>query len=138
MDSAKSLIYIYLDGGMSHIDTFDLKPDWKQQGPVKGIATNVTGLKFSAHLPMLARHADKLAIIRSMRNQIKELMIKGNTFCIQVMSRGEVYSTQGSVLGLISCRVIRCPRYRVTFVLGVAIIYLEAAGFWIQNMIHYT
>lgn len=68
MDSAKSLIYIYLDGGMSHIDTFDLKPDWEQQGPVKGIATNVTGLKFSAHLPMLARHADKLAIIRSMHS----------------------------------------------------------------------
>lgn len=66
--SAKSVIYIYLDGGMSHIDTFDLKPDWKHQGPVDGIATNVTGLKFSAYLPLLARQADKLAIIRSMHS----------------------------------------------------------------------
>ena len=68
MGSAKSAIYIYLDGGMSHIDTFDLKPDWKHQGPVDAIATNVTGLKFSSYLPMLARHADKLAIIRSMHS----------------------------------------------------------------------
>ena len=137
MDSAKSLIYIYLDGGMSHIDTFDLKPGWKQQGPVKGIATNVTGLKFSAHLPMLARHADKLAIIRSMHSN-QGAHDQGQYFLHTSYEPREVYSTQGSVLGLISCRVIRCPRYRVTFVLGVAIIYLEAAGFWIQNMIHYT
>lgn len=64
--SAKRVIYIYLDGGMSHIDTFDLKPNWKDQGPVEGIKTNITGLKIAAYFPKLAKHMNKLAIIRSM------------------------------------------------------------------------
>ena len=66
--TAKQVIYIYLAGGMSHIDTFDLKPNWKDQGPVEGIQTNVTGLRIAAYFPNLARHMDKLAIIRSMNS----------------------------------------------------------------------
>lgn len=64
--TAKNVIYIYLSGGMSHIDTFDPKPDWKDQGPVKPIATNVGGIQISEYLPSLAKRMDKLAIIRSM------------------------------------------------------------------------
>jgi hypothetical protein len=66
--TAKQVIYIYLAGGMSHIDTFDLKPNWKDQGPVDAIQTNVTGLRIAAYFPNLARHMDKLAIIRSMNS----------------------------------------------------------------------
>lgn len=65
---AKQVIYIYLEGGMSHIDTFDLKPQWQGQGPVSGIKTNVTGLKVASYFPRLARHMDKVAIIRSMHS----------------------------------------------------------------------
>lgn len=64
--SAKSVIYIYLSGGMSHIDTFDPKPDWEQQGPVQAIKTNVSGIQVSEYLPRLAKRMDKLALIRSM------------------------------------------------------------------------
>jgi hypothetical protein len=64
--TARNVIYIYLSGGMSHIDTFDPKPSWKDQGPVQTIATNVSGIQFSGYLPNLAKRADKLAIIRSM------------------------------------------------------------------------
>jgi hypothetical protein len=64
--TARNVIYIYLSGGMSHIDTFDPKPGWKDQGPVQTIATNVSGIQFSGYLPNLAKRADKLAIIRSM------------------------------------------------------------------------
>ena len=66
--TAKQVIYIYLAGGMSHIDTFDLKPKWKDQGPVEGIQTNVTGLRIAAYFPNLSKHMDKLAIIRSMNS----------------------------------------------------------------------
>lgn len=64
--TARNVIYIYLSGGMSQIDTFDPKPNWEDQGPVKPIETNVSGIRFSEYLPGLARHADKMAIIRSM------------------------------------------------------------------------
>jgi hypothetical protein len=63
---ARNVIYIYLNGGMSHIDTFDPKPDWKDQGPVKAINTNVSGIQISQYLPGLAKRMDKLALIRSM------------------------------------------------------------------------
>ncbi|MDP4610127.1 MAG: DUF1501 domain-containing protein [Opitutales bacterium] len=64
--TAKSVIYIYLSGGMSHIDTFDPKPGWEQQGPVQTINTNVAGIRVSEYLPSLAKRMDKMAIIRSM------------------------------------------------------------------------
>ena len=66
--TARNVIYIYLSGGMSHIDTFDPKPKWKDQGPIRPINTNVSGIQFSEYLPSLAKHADKLAIIRSMHS----------------------------------------------------------------------
>lgn len=64
--TAKSVIYIYLGGGMSHIDTFDPKPNWEQQGPISPISTNVGGIQVSEFLPSLAKRMDKMAIIRSM------------------------------------------------------------------------
>lgn len=64
--TAKSVIYIYLGGGMSQLETFDPKPDWEQQGPVSPINTNVGGIRISENLPSLAQRMDKMAIIRSM------------------------------------------------------------------------
>lgn len=64
--TAKSVIYIYLSGGMSHIDTFDPKPKWDQQGPVETISTNVSGIQISSYLPQLAKRMNHMAVIRSM------------------------------------------------------------------------
>ena len=63
---AKSVILVFQTGGPSHLDTFDMKPDAPVgiRGEFKPIATNVPGIHFSEHLPLLARHADKLAIVR--------------------------------------------------------------------------
>lgn len=66
---AKRLIYLFMNGGMSHLDTFDLKPGHANQGETRPIQTNVPGLQMSQHLPILASHADKLAVIRSMFTQ---------------------------------------------------------------------
>lgn len=65
-DSAKSVIYLYMSGGMTHLDTFDPKVGHENQGPTKAIPTNVDGIEISEYLPQLANHADKMAIVRSM------------------------------------------------------------------------
>jgi hypothetical protein len=66
---AKRVIYLFMTGGMSHIDTFDLKPGHENQGSTKGIATSVPGCQISQHLPLLASQFDKMAVIRSMTTQ---------------------------------------------------------------------
>jgi hypothetical protein len=62
----RSCILLWMNGGPSQMDTFDLKPGHANGGPFKEIETNVPGVRISEHLPKLAKHADKLAIIRSM------------------------------------------------------------------------
>ncbi len=65
---AKSCIFVYLFGGPSHIDMWDMKPDAPDaiRGEFKPIATNVPGLHITEHLPRLAQMADRYAIVRSM------------------------------------------------------------------------
>ncbi len=70
---AKSVIQIWMWGGPCHIDTFDPKPEAGSDycGPLdKAIATNVDGMRVGQSLPLLAKHADKYAIIRSMTHGI--------------------------------------------------------------------
>ncbi len=62
----RSCILLWMNGGPSQMDTFDLKPGHKNGGPFKEIATRVPGMKFSEHMPRLATKAEHLAIIRSM------------------------------------------------------------------------
>ena len=65
---AKSAIMIYLPGGPSHMDMYDLKPDAPVEfrGEFKPIATNVPGVQICEHFPLQARMWDKLAVIRSL------------------------------------------------------------------------
>src|SRR5262245_11206897 len=51
---AKSCILLWMDGGPSHKDTFDLKPDSKGAGEFKPIKTSASGVEISEHLPKLA------------------------------------------------------------------------------------
>jgi len=65
--TARNVIYLYMNGGMSHLDTFDPKPDKADiMGLTKVINTNVDGIRISNNLPLTARQMDKLAVIRSM------------------------------------------------------------------------
>src|SRR5438270_1622616 len=65
--SRKSVILIWLAGGPSHIDMYDLKPNAPAEfrGEFKPIATNVTGVQVGEHLPRQARVMDRLAVVRS-------------------------------------------------------------------------
>jgi Protein of unknown function (DUF1501) len=64
----KSAIMIYLGGGPSHIDTYDLKPDAPAEfrGEFQSIATNVPGVRICEYLPRQAAMWDKLTVIRSL------------------------------------------------------------------------
>lgn len=67
----KSAIVLFCWGGISHLDTFDPKPDagTEIRGEFHPIQTNVPGIQLSEHLPGLAQRADKLAVIRSMHHK---------------------------------------------------------------------
>ncbi|MBI3877218.1 MAG: DUF1501 domain-containing protein [Verrucomicrobia bacterium] len=62
-----SVIYVFLKGGMSTIDTFDLKPDAPSEirGEFKAIPSNVPGIQVGEQLPRVARQMDKFSLIRS-------------------------------------------------------------------------
>lgn len=66
--SHKSLIVLWLWGGPSHLETFDLKPEAPSEyrGAFRPIRTNVEGIEISEHLPKLAKIADKFSLIRSL------------------------------------------------------------------------
>ncbi len=64
---AKSIILVYLSGGLSHHDSFDPKPDAPEEirGKYKPIASNVPGLYVGELLPHMAKTMDKLCLVRS-------------------------------------------------------------------------
>ena len=66
--TAKSVIFIFLPGGISHQESFDPKPyaPIEYRGPLKSIATNVDGVEIGELWKQTAQVADKLAICRSM------------------------------------------------------------------------
>ena len=65
---ARSLILVFLTGGLSHLDSLDMKPDAPEgiRGEFRPIATRAPGVQICEHLPELARCADRLAIVRSL------------------------------------------------------------------------
>lgn len=72
--SKKSVIMVYLSGGISHQDTVDLKPDAPDgiRGEFKPIGSKVSGIELCELLPKLSSCTDKMAIIRSVVGQLDE------------------------------------------------------------------
>lgn len=68
----KSCIFIYQYGGLSHLDSWDPKPQGPAEirGPYQPIATSVPGFRVGELMPQLARFADRLAVIRSMSHGV--------------------------------------------------------------------
>ena len=107
---AKSVILLWLWGGPSHLDTFDMKPHApvEYRGPYAPIATNVPGIDICELLPHLARRADRYAIIRSLHCSSDDHGVAGTigltgsdagatSLSGQVLA-GDVKPTHGSVL----------------------------------------
>ncbi len=67
---AKSCIIIYTWGGMSHYESFDPKPEAPVdiRGEFKPIKTATPGIHFCEHIPLIAKHSNKLAVVRSVHH----------------------------------------------------------------------
>jgi hypothetical protein len=85
---AKSCILLMLTGGPSHLDTWDMKPDAPSEirGPFRPIKTNVPGIEISEIFPLMARHADKYAIVRSVHHEAAAIHETG----LQLMQTGSL------------------------------------------------
>lgn len=78
---ARSVIFLWLWGGPSHLDTFDPKPQapLEYRGPFNSIATSIAGIRFCELFPQLAVRAHKLAIIRSLQTRSNDHGVAGTT-----------------------------------------------------------
>ncbi|MFT7641226.1 MAG: hypothetical protein ACI9G1_002972, partial [Pirellulaceae bacterium] len=67
---ARSVIVMFCWGGMSHIDTFDMKPDAGAEirGLFQPVATSVAGIHITEHLPLISKQIQHLAIVRSVHH----------------------------------------------------------------------
>ena len=100
----KAVIQLWLAGGPSHLDTYDLKPTAPAEirGEFKPIATNVPGVQISEHLPRQARIMDKLAVVRSAyhtnagHGMGSQWMLTGYQPTIEV--NDNIYPSTGSVV----------------------------------------
>ncbi len=121
---ARACIVFFLDGGAPHQDTFDLKPEAPAgiRGEFKPIATNVPGIKISEHFPRIARHADKLALVRSVHvgSDVHEVgtyaMLSGAVFKGRVVPDAtretpEDHPSIGSVISYLRGRGLDLPGY---------------------------
>lgn len=85
--SAKSVIFIFLSGGLGQQDSFDLKPDAPDtiRGEFNPISTATPGLQICEHLPMLAQRSNKWALVRSLTHPYNDhsqghmVMMSGRT-----------------------------------------------------------
>jgi hypothetical protein len=67
--SRKQVIYLFMTGAMSHVDTFDPKPGSEVQGDTKVINTKTSGVKFGEYMKKLAGLSNELAILRGMSQE---------------------------------------------------------------------
>src|SRR5262249_59118761 len=65
----RACILLWMNGGPSQLDTFDLKPGHANGGPFRAIATRVPGIRISEHFSKIASYMDHLAIVRSMTSK---------------------------------------------------------------------
>ena len=82
-------ILLFLVGGPSQLDTWDLKPDAPDtiRGPFRPIATNVPGIQISEHFPRMAQRADRYAIVRSVYHEEAPVHETGQ----QLMQTGHLF-----------------------------------------------
>jgi hypothetical protein len=68
----RSIVNVWLAGGASHLDTFDMKPDAPAEfrGEFESIATRIPGVRICEHLPRIAERLDRMALIRSLTGMV--------------------------------------------------------------------
>jgi Protein of unknown function (DUF1501) len=83
-------IMLFLVGGPSQLDTWDMKPNAPAEirGPYKPIKTNVPGIEISENFPRMAKHADKFSLIRSVYHTAAAVHDTGH----QMMQTGRLFT----------------------------------------------
>ncbi len=109
---ADACIIIFLNGGPSHLDMWDMKPEAPKEvrGEFTPIATTVPGVQFSEHLPKLARHMHRSTLVRSVHHSVNNAHAAAVYTGLTGHDRGEIgggarptdHPAIGSVMGL--CR----------------------------------
>ena len=89
-NARRSIIFLWLWGGPSHLDTFDVKPHapGDYRGPFRPISTNVPGIDICELFPRLARHADKFSLLRSLHHETNDHGLGGTVGLTSSMSGG--------------------------------------------------
>lgn len=109
--SADACIVIFLNGGPSHIDMWDMKPNESEgiRGEFKPIATSLPGYQMSEHLPRMAQLAHRSTIVRSMHHGVNNAHAAAVYAAMTGHDRGEIgggakqtdYPTLGSVASML-------------------------------------
>jgi hypothetical protein len=130
---ADHCILIFLNGGPSHLDMWDMKPNAPAEvrGPFKPIATSLAGVRLSEHLPRLARLMHHCTLVRSMHHSVNNAHAAAVYTGLTGHDRGEIgggarptdQPAIGSVLGL-----LRPPRALVPPYVSMPYITQEGAG----------
>jgi hypothetical protein len=110
--AADACILIFLNGGPSHLDMWDLKPSAPAEvrGEFKPISTSLTGVQFGEHLPKMARHMHRSTLVRSAHHSVNNAHAAAVYTGLTGHDRGEIgggtkptdQPAIGSVVGL--CR----------------------------------
>jgi hypothetical protein len=132
---ADACILVFLNGGPSHLDMWDMKPGAPKEirGEFKPIATSVTGIQLSEHLPRLARHMDHCALVRSAHHSVNNAHAAAVYVGLTGHDRGDAtraigagaedYPAIGSVMGM-----IRPPKTPVVPYVSMPYITAEGRG----------
>src|SRR5262245_19148240 len=130
---ADACIVIFLNGGPSHLDMWDMKPAAPAEirGPFKPIATRVTGVQLSEHLPKLAKQLQHCCLVRSVHHSVNNAHAAAVYTALTGHDRGEIGGGTrpsdnpaiGSVLGM-----IRPPTKPIVPYVSMPYITQEGAG----------
>ena len=131
--TADACILVFLDGGPSHLDMWDMKPSAPAEirGEFKPIATSVPGVQFGEHLPRLATWMHRSSVVRSVHHSVNNSHAAAVYAGLTGHNRGEAgggtkptdYPAIGSVVGL-----TRPPRTPVVPYVSMPFITAEGAG----------
>jgi hypothetical protein len=105
---AESVIMLWLAGGPSHLDMWDLKPDAPEgvRGSFKPIATKVPGVRISEHLPKTTQVLDKATLVRSLQHTVPA---HGPATIFMTTGNSPKASFQYPALGSLAARLLPCP-----------------------------
>jgi hypothetical protein len=131
---ADHCVLIFLDGGPSHLDMWDMKPEAPAEirGEFKPIATTVPGVQFGEHIPKMARWMHRSALIRSAHHSVNNAHAAGVYTALTGHDRGDNsastfspndYPAVGSVMGM-----MKPPKTAVVPYVTLPYITKEGAG----------